>query len=121
LGGGVGPGTGALDVGGADGTDVYSPVDGTVVSIDDYVLNGKARANVLEIRPLRLPSVVVVVSRLRVDPALTVGAPVTASTSKIGTVVDLSRFERQALAKITHDAGSHVTLAVEPAATAPLR
>jgi hypothetical protein len=121
LGGGVGPGTAALDVGAAEGTDVFSPVDGVVRSIGDYVLNGKAYASTLEIQPTKLPSVVVVVSRLRVDPALTVGAPVTASTTKIGTVIDLSAVERQALAKVTGDAGNHVTIEVDPAASLPVR
>ena len=40
LGGGEGPSTGALDVGASPGTDVYSPVDGTIVGLRDYVLNG---------------------------------------------------------------------------------
>ena len=37
--GGQGPATSALQVGAAAGTDVYSPVDGTVLSIGDVVLN----------------------------------------------------------------------------------
>ena len=39
-----GPGTEVLDVGAMPGTDVYSPVDGTVVSISDFVLDGKGSA-----------------------------------------------------------------------------
>jgi hypothetical protein len=50
-----------------------------------------------------------------------VGSAVTAGTSKVGTVVDLSRVERQALARYTQDAGNHVTLQVFQAATLTLR
>lgn len=121
LGGGVGPDTAALDVGAAQGTNVFSPVDGVVVSIGDYVLNGEPHGNTLEIQPTRMPSVVVVVSRLKADPSLAVGAPVTASTTKIGTVIDLSAVERQALARVTDDAGNHVTIEVDPAASLPVR
>ena len=34
--GGVGTGTGALDVGAPTATDVYAPVDGTVIAIMDH-------------------------------------------------------------------------------------
>jgi hypothetical protein len=42
---------------------------------------------------------------------------VTAGTSKIGTVLDLAGAEKQMLAKYTHDAGNHVTLELQQAAT----
>jgi murein DD-endopeptidase MepM/ murein hydrolase activator NlpD len=121
LGGGNGPGTGALDVGATVGTDVYSPVDGTVVSIGRFVLNGKNYGNTLEIQPSQEASAVVIVTRLRADPALTVGQPVTAGTSKIGVLIDLSGVEKQTLASVTHDAGNHVTIEVDPAPTLPVR
>ena len=121
LGGGQGPGTAALDVGAAQGTDVYSPVDGTVVSIGSFILNGKSYGSTLEIQPSQEASVVVVVTRLRADPALTVGEPVTAGTSKIGVLIDLSGVEKQTLASVTHDAGNHVTVEVDPAPSLPVR
>ncbi len=121
LGGGKGPGTAALDVGAVAGTDVYSPVDGTVVSIGPFVLNGKNYGNTLEIQPSQEASAVVVVTRLRADPSLTVGQPVTAGTSKIGVLIDLSSVEKQTLASVTHDAGNHVTIEVDPAPTLPVR
>ncbi len=120
LGGGEGSSTGGLDVGAPAGTDVYSPVDGTIVSIGDYVLNGKSYGNRIGIQPSDAPSVVVALTHLRADPSLTLGAPVSAGRSKIGGVVDFSGVERQALASHTQDAGNHVTLAVWPAATLPL-
>ena len=115
LSGGSGPRTGALDVGAPAGTAVYAPVDGTVVSIRDLVLDGKRYGHRVDIVPNDAPSVVVSIRRLRADPALTVGSPVTAATSKIGIVLDLSRAEEQALASVTHDPGNHVTLEVHPA------
>ena len=121
LGGGQGPGTGALDVGGPQGSDVYAPVDGTVVSIGGFVLDGKTYGNTLEIQPSQEASAVVTVTRLRADPSLTVGEPVSAGLSKIGTVIDLSGVERQTLASVTHDAGNHVTIEVDPAPSLPLR
>jgi len=121
LGGGQGSGTGALDVGAPAGTDVYAPVDGTVVSIGNFVLNGKSYGNTLEIQPSQEASSVVVITRLRADPSLTVGEPVLTGRSKIGSVIDLSGVEKQTLASVTHDAGNHVTIEVVPAPTTLIR
>jgi hypothetical protein len=61
--------------------------------------------------------VLVSLTRLRPDPALSVGSPVAAATSRLGTVIDFSGVEHQALARYTQDAGNHVSLQVRPAAT----
>src|SRR4029453_14116190 len=116
LSGGTGHRTGALDVGAPAGTAVYAPVDGTVVSIRDVVIDGKRRGHRIDVVPNDPPSVVVSIRRLRADPALTVGSPVTSGTSKIGIVLDLSKAEEQALADVTNDPGNHVTIEVRPAA-----
>jgi hypothetical protein len=118
--GGAGPPTSALDVGAAAGTEVYSPVDGEVVAIGEFVLNGKRFGAEIGIRPSAAPSLVVSLTRLRPDPGLQVGTTVTASRSPLGRIVDLSAVERQALARHTQDAGNHVTVAVRPAATLTL-
>jgi murein DD-endopeptidase MepM/ murein hydrolase activator NlpD len=120
LGGGEGASTGAVDIGAAAGTDVYSPLDGTVAGVHPYVINGRRLGNVLEIQPEASPDTVVAVSHLEVDPSLAVGTPVTTGVSKLGRVVDFSHVERQALAKHTQDAGNHVTLEVRPAVTGAL-
>jgi hypothetical protein len=120
LAGGSGASTSALVVGAAPGTDVYSPVDGIVVGISDFVLNRKRYGVRVDIQPTAAPSLVVSISRLRADPALTVGASVVAARNRLGTVLDLARVERQALARYTQDAGNHVTLEVRPAATLAL-
>ena len=67
------------------------------------------------------PSLVVSVSRLRPDPSLVVGGMVTRAGSRLGQVLDLSRVERQTLARYTNDAGNHVLLEVRPAATLRVR
>jgi hypothetical protein len=121
LSGGRGPGTSALDVGAAPGTDVYSPVAGTVVGITDYVISNRVHGARIEIRPQEAPSIVVSLTHLRPDPALTVGSAVAAAGSKIGVVLDLSRIERQSLARFTQDAGNNVSLEVHPAATLSVR
>ncbi len=112
-----GSATDVLDVGAAPGTDVYSPVDGTVVGITDHVLNGRAYGVRIDVQPATAPSVVVSLTNLRADPALTVGSSVAAARSKLGTIVDLSRVERQSLARYTQDAGNHVSVEVHPTAT----
>jgi murein DD-endopeptidase MepM/ murein hydrolase activator NlpD len=117
LSGGTGPSTGVLDVGALAGTDVYSPLDGTVVGISDFILNGTKYGSRIEIQPSGAPSILVDVTHLRPDPSLTVGSTLSAGTSKIGTVIDLSQVEGQALARYTRDAGNHVSMSVHEAAT----
>ena len=121
LGGGTGPSTGSLNVGAAPGTDVYAPVDGTVVGLSGYVLDGKAYGSVIDIQPTGEPSIVVSITHIQADPALTVGSPLAAGTSKIGAVLEFSGVERLALARYTQDAGNHVAISLRSSATVPLR
>jgi hypothetical protein len=117
LGGEGGPATSVLNVGAPPGTDVYSPVDGTIIGITDYVISGRRRGARIDIQPSGAASIVVSLTHLRPDPALTVGSSVAAASSKVGTLLDLADVERQALARYTNDAGNHVALEVHPAAT----
>jgi hypothetical protein len=114
--GGLGPGTSALDVGAPSGTDVYSPVDGAVLAIVPVVLNGARLGSRIDIQPTAAASLVVSVSHVRADPAVAVGAAVTAGASRLGSIVDYSHAERQALARYTNDAGNHVVVEVHPSA-----
>ena len=116
-----GPGTSALSIGAAPGTDVYSPVDGTVVGITDFVLSNRTFGARVDIRPHAAPSVVVSLTHLRADPALTVGSAVSKARSKVGVVVDMSSVERQSLAEYTQDRGNNVSLSVRPAAVLSVR
>jgi murein DD-endopeptidase MepM/ murein hydrolase activator NlpD len=115
--GGLGPQTGGLDVGAPVDTDVYAPVDGTVIAISDRIVNGRPYGKRLDVQPSGNPGVVVSLLNLQVDPALTVGSSVVAARTKIGRVIDLSSVERAGLARYTHDDGQHIHLEVHPAAS----
>jgi hypothetical protein len=118
--GGEGPGTSAIDIGAAPGTDVYSPVDGNIVAIGDVVINGRTYGSSIDIQPSSAPSLTVTISHVRVDPSLAVGSPVTSAGSKLGSVVDFAQAEHQALSRYTNDAGNHVVVEVHSAATLSL-
>ena len=113
--GGVGADTGGLDVGAPIDTDVYAPVDGSVIAITDNVINGKVYGVRIDIQPSGSPGVVISLSNLRADPALTVGSTVSSATTKIGRIIDLSDVERAGLALYTQDNGQHVHIEVQPA------
>ena len=106
-----------LDVGAVAGTDVYAPVDGTVVAIRDQVVSGKVVGAEIELRPASAPSLVVSIQNVRPDPELTVGATIAAGASKLGVVTDISRHESQALAKYAAEGGNNVAVQVYPSAT----
>ena len=114
--GGLGPATSALDVGAPSGTDVFSPVDGSVVAIEPVIIDGARLGSTIEIQPTGQASLVVDVSHVSVDPALLVGSPVTSGGTRLGSLVDFSHAESQALARYTNDAGNHVVVEVHPSA-----
>jgi hypothetical protein len=112
--------TDVVDVGAAPGTDVYAPVDGTVVGITPFILDNRPYGVRIDIQPTAAPSLVLSLTQLEPDPALTVGSTVAASSTKVGRVIDLSHVEKQALARFTQDAGNHVSIELRPAATLTL-
>lgn len=117
---GTGPGGSTLEVGAAAGTDVYAPVDGIIIAIDKVVINGRSLGSQIDIQPTGAPSLVVSVSHVHVDPALVVGSTISAGGTRLGSVVDFSRAEHQALARYTNDSGNHVAIEVHPVATPAL-
>lgn len=117
LGGGQGPSSSMLDVGAPAGTDVYAPVDGSVLAITKVVIDGQAYGSEIDIQPLSAPSLVVAVTHVTPDPALYVGAPLTAGGTKLGSVTDYSSAEHQELARYTNDSGNHVAIEVHTSAT----
>lgn len=108
------PGTNVLDVGAAPGTDVYAPVDGSVVAVRRLVVGGRQVGSQIDMRPSKAPSVMVSVTGVRPDPAIAVGTPVLAASSKLGTAADVAAVEKQALAAHTSDGGNNVSIAVYP-------
>lgn len=115
----AGGGSSALDVGAPVGSDVYSPVDGTVLGIHPFVVEGKQYGSEIDIQPQTAPGLVVAVTQLVADPALTVGMAVASGATKIGRVANLATVEQQALARYTNDAGNHVTVEVRTAPVLP--
>ncbi len=121
LGGGDGAQTGGLGIGAPAGTEVYAPVDGRVVGVTPFILNAQQYGVRVDIQPSSAPSVVVSLTHIGGLPQdVRVGTTVTASTTRLGSVLDLSGVERQALARYTNDTGNHVELEVRPAATLSL-
>ena len=111
-----GPGINVMEVGATPGTDVYAPAAGTVVALSDFVIDGKRFGSRIDVRPSSAPSLIISLTHVEPDPSLTVGSPVLASSSKLGTVVDVAVVERQALAKHAGARGNNVAIEVYPAA-----
>jgi len=120
IGGGQGPHTSGLDVGAAPGTTVYAPVDGRVVGLTPYIIDGRTYGERIEIQPAQSPSVVVSLTHVSALESLSVGSTVAAAQTPLATVIDLTGVERQSLAQYTNDAGNHVAIEVRPAATLAL-
>jgi hypothetical protein len=81
------------------------------------MLRGKEYGARIDVQPTTAPGLVVRLTHLRPDPALTVGSSVAAAISKIGTIIDFSQVEKQALARYTQDSGNHVSAELHPAAS----
>ena len=92
--GGVGAGTGGLDVGAPTNTDVYAPVDGSVIAITDNIVNGQVYGVRIDIQPSGSPGVVVTLWNLRPDPALTVGSTVSPRRPRSGGSSTSPRWSR---------------------------
>jgi len=75
----------------------------------------------IDIQPTAAPSLVLGVADLAADPSLTVGAAVTAGSTKLGTLLDLAKVEHQTLSRYTNDAGNHVLVEVRAAASLAVR
>jgi hypothetical protein len=108
------PGTNILDVGTPPGTDVYSPVAGSVVAVTKLVIGGKRVGSRIDVRPTRAPSVWVSVTNVRPDPSIALGTPVLAATSNLGTAVNVAAVEEQALASHAANGGNNVSISVYP-------
>lgn len=120
IGGGPGPDTGGLDIGAPVGTDVYAPVDGTVIGITQQILSGRPVGVRVDIQPSGSPGLVLSLENLSGDEALTVGSAVAAARTKLGSVADLAGVQTAALARYTQDSGQHVHIEVRPTANLSL-
>ena len=111
----LGPDTAGLDVGAPAGTTVYSPVDGVIAGVSDYVVSGRIEGYEVTITPAVAASGLVLRITHLDDRATgntrpSVGTPVRAGVTPLGTVHDFSGVAEQELSKFTNDAGNHVDL-----------
>ena len=118
--GGTGPQTGGVDIGAPIGTNVYAPVDGTILAINPVVISGRRFGHRVDIQPATTPSLVVTVTNIKVAATLEVGHRLTASRSRLGRTIDISGVQTAALAQFTQDKGHHVHMEVVPAANVAL-
>ena len=94
------------------GTTVYAPVYGLVVAIQPRVLNGSTSTAASSRSARRGAGGADHAARAPAADAVQVGGQVTASRTKLGTVVDLSHVIYQTVAKYTSDAGNHVAVSL---------
>ena len=104
-----------MDVGAVAGTDVYSPVDGKVVSVRPYVIDGRGHGSVIEIQPTSTPADVVTMTNVATARGIVVGTSVSAATTLLGTVVDLSGASPRICASTSRTRATMSTVEVEPA------
>ena len=99
-----------------DARDVrLPPVDGTIASISDTILNG-ARARIPDRHPPDERTVGDPVAHARrAGSDARRGLDGDAGSTKIGIVADIAQVERQALARHTNDNGDNVAIEVHPA------
>ena len=111
----TGPDRAAVDIGAPAGTRVYSPVDGTVIGVSDWVLRGTVVGIQVSIEPQSASDLAVVVTHIRPSessPPVRVGTAVRAGITVLGQIVDLSGIIEQELARYSADSGNHVALEV---------
>ena len=108
----AGPETAGLDVGAPAGTTVYSPVDGVIVSVSDYVISGRIEGYEVVIAPSVAASGLVLRLTHLDEPVNaerpSVGTPVRAGTTPLGRVRDFSPVARQEISELTSDSGNHL-------------
>ncbi len=103
---------GEMDVGAPAGSSVFAPVDGVVVGISDYSIDGQCPDTMVKIQPQAQMQVLVVLSHVD-QPAISLGQPVRSGVTRIGTVRGLAGCLDQPLKQYTSDNGNHLQLQVE--------
>jgi len=108
----TGPESAGLDIGAPAGTTVYSPVDGEIASVSDYVISGRIEGYEIVVSPSVAASGLVLRLTHLDEPASgerpSVGTPLRAGVTALGRVRDFSTVARQEIAEFTSDNGNHV-------------
>jgi len=111
-GGRFGAATCSLDVGAPAGTVVFAPVDGIVSGIRNYNLRGECPDTEVRIQPQYQSNMMVVMTHMGNIQA-TLGQPVRAGETRLGSVRGLDGCIEQQLSRYTYDSGNHLHLQVE--------
>ena len=97
-------------VGAPAGTTIYSPVDGVIASVSDYVISGRIEGYEVAIAPSVAASGLVLRLTHLDEPANaerpSVGTPVRAGATPLGRIRDFSPVARQQIAQFTSDSGN---------------
>ena len=105
----------AADVGAAPGTDVFSPVTGTIIEVRPYLLYEKHDDIEIHIRPDGAEDLDVVLIHVT-DASVAVGDRVVGGVTRIAAVRQMSGLIELQLAGYTGDGGYHVHMQVNRAA-----
>lgn len=105
----------AVDIGAPAGTDVYSPVTGTIVKIKEFQLYGKYPDFEIHIRPDGFEDIDCVLIHVG-DLSVKAGDRVTAGVTRIAAVRLLSDRITHQLGEYTQDGGDHVHVQLNNAA-----
>lgn len=101
--------TAGLDVGAVPGAEVFSPVDGKVVSVRQMTVQGGNPDVEIQIQAADDPSLLLVVSHIA-RPGVHAGETVTRGESLLGRVRAYPDSIEQQLSRYTSDAGDHVQM-----------
>lgn len=108
----AGPETAGLDIGAPAGTTVFSPLDGVIAGVSDYVVSGRIEGYEVILSPSVAASGLVLRLTHLDEPANaprpSVGSPVRAGTTPLGRVRDFSAVARQEISDYTSDSGNHL-------------
>lgn len=110
--GGPGPPHQAIDVGAPAGTFVFAPVDGTVAGIRSYSLVGRCADVELTIKPRSDSRLLVILTHID-QLEVSLGQPIRAGETRLGTVRALDGCVEQELSRYTYDHGNHLHMQVE--------
>jgi murein DD-endopeptidase MepM/ murein hydrolase activator NlpD len=102
----------AVAIGAVPGSEVYAPVSGTIVAIANRVIDGRLYGHVVRIQPLGDAETIIALVNLEADASLRVGDNVAQGNTLLGRVIDVSRAQKQPLARHTHDTGANLEVSV---------
>jgi hypothetical protein len=111
-GGKLGSATRSMDIGAPAGASVFAPVDGVIAGIKSYSLKGKCPDMEINIQPRSQSRMLVVLTHID-HPEVSLGQPVRAGVTRVGSVRALDSCLEQPLGRYTYDNGNHLHVQVD--------